>query len=118
MYPALFIGPFTVSTWRLVVLAAVIFTWMLLLKRMERLGYPTRDIFYWVLSGLFVGFVGAQAFNGLIPYLMGSGTEAEEGLASGMTVTGAIFSRASLKALATFPCFRVQRKATLSGHSE
>ncbi|MBI5178930.1 MAG: prolipoprotein diacylglyceryl transferase [Nitrospinae bacterium] len=91
MYPALFIGPLTVSTWRLTVLLAVILTWVLLLRRTGRLGYNGRDIFYWVLSGLVVGFVGGQTFNVLIPYLAGGqDAETREVLSSGMTVIGSI----------------------------
>lgn len=69
---------------------AVISTWVLLLRRAGRLGYDTRDIFYWVASGLVVGFVGGQLFNVLIPYFSGPGTQSREVLTSGMTVVGSI----------------------------
>ena len=86
MFPSVEIGGCGLSTWRLVVVSAVVFCWFLLIKRTRRLGYPTVPVLIFLVIELPVGTIGSSLFNRLIPFVFGlKGLELD-----GLTVIGSI----------------------------
>lgn len=89
MFPHIHIGGLELSSWRIVVLAGVLFCWALFLPRAKRLGYPLGPVFFLLVLALPVGTIGGHLVNMLIPVLFGLGWATP---ASGLTVIGSIVS--------------------------
>lgn len=96
MYPHIHIGVLELSTWRITVLAGVLFCWLLFLPRAKRLGYPTRQVLLLLALALPVGTIGGHLFNLLIPLVLGTGGWSS---ARGITVIGSIISVLAFGAL-------------------
>lgn len=89
MFPHIHIGGFELSSWRIVVLAGVMFCWALFLLRAKRLGYPLAPVFFLLVLALPMGTIGGHLVNVLIPVIFGLGWVTS---ASGLTVIGSIVS--------------------------
>jgi prolipoprotein diacylglyceryltransferase len=88
MFPGIPIGGFELSTWRVLVLGAVLLCWALFLKRSKSLGYPAGPVLVFLALELLVGTLGGHLFNLLIPAVFG----APASPAGGLTVIGSIVS--------------------------
>lgn len=86
MLPSLSLFGHAFSTWRFVVVCAVVLCWFLVLRRTRRLGYPVEPVLVFLVLEMPVGLLGGMLFNRLIPFAFGlKGTELD-----GLTVIGSM----------------------------
>lgn len=89
MFPSVEFAGLDISTWKIAVLAGIILSWVLFLKRASRLGYNLPAIYGWLLLSVPVGTLGAHLFRWFILVLTGVGTPASIAV-GGRTALGSL----------------------------